>query len=211
MFEAKRALVLSPHTDDGELGCGGTVAKLLEGGAEVYFAVFSVCEQSVPDGLPKDTLEKEVRASTKALGIPESNLLLRGYPVRRLNEYRQDILEDLVQLRSRIRPDLVFMPGPQDIHQDHQVLSAEGLRAFKHSSILCYEFAWNSLTLTTTAFSKLEKRHLEQKIQALSQYQSQQGLRNYFSRQFIESAATISGVQANADYAEAFHSLRWIF
>jgi LmbE family N-acetylglucosaminyl deacetylase len=52
----KNVLVLAPHTDDGELGAGGTIAKLIENGANVYYAAFSTAEASVPDGMPKDIL-----------------------------------------------------------------------------------------------------------------------------------------------------------
>ena len=55
----KKVLVLAPHTDDGELGCGGTVARLLEEGCEVHFAVFSTCAESVPAGFPADELKTE--------------------------------------------------------------------------------------------------------------------------------------------------------
>ena len=62
-------LVLGPHTDDGEFGCGGTIARLIEEGKEVFYATFSCAEESVPEGLPKDILLKEVKAASKILGI----------------------------------------------------------------------------------------------------------------------------------------------
>ncbi|MGB9596344.1 MAG: PIG-L deacetylase family protein, partial [Candidatus Poribacteria bacterium] len=61
MFNNEKVLILAPHTDDGELGCGGTIAKFVEEKAQIYYAAFSVCEDSVPVGMPKDTLEKELR------------------------------------------------------------------------------------------------------------------------------------------------------
>ena len=57
----KRALVLAPHTDDGEFGCGGTMARLVEGGCEVRYVAFSIATRSLPDGFPPDTLAREVR------------------------------------------------------------------------------------------------------------------------------------------------------
>ena len=47
-------LVLAPHTDDGELGVGGTISRFIEEGANVYYAAFSTAEQSVPEGFEKD-------------------------------------------------------------------------------------------------------------------------------------------------------------
>jgi LmbE family N-acetylglucosaminyl deacetylase len=51
------ALILAPHTDDGELGVGGTIVKLIEQGVSVYYAAFSTAAESVPEGLPKDILK----------------------------------------------------------------------------------------------------------------------------------------------------------
>ena len=64
------ALVLAPHTDDGEFGCGGTIAKLAEMRKEVYYAAFSSCEKSLANNDPPDTLKKELFCATKKLGIP---------------------------------------------------------------------------------------------------------------------------------------------
>ena len=71
-----RVLVLAPHTDDGEFGCGGTIAKFLEQGREVYYAAFSTAEKSVPPGMPKDVLKTEVKEATRRLGIPPANLII---------------------------------------------------------------------------------------------------------------------------------------
>ena len=51
-----KVLVLAPHTDDAEFGCGGTIAKLVSEGSEVHIAAFSACEQSVRPEFPKDIL-----------------------------------------------------------------------------------------------------------------------------------------------------------
>ena len=72
----KRVLILAPHTDDGEFGCGGTIAKLIEEGHEVYYAAFSACQQSVLPQFPSDILITEVKAATKILGIKPENLIL---------------------------------------------------------------------------------------------------------------------------------------
>ena len=52
----RRALVLAPHTDDGEFGCGGTIARLVEAGAEVHYHAFSSASRSLPEGFPADIL-----------------------------------------------------------------------------------------------------------------------------------------------------------
>ena len=84
-----RVLILAPHTDDGEFGCGGTISRLIEEGKEVFYAAFSTAEESVPPQFPPDILEKEVRAGTQMLGIPASHLLIYKYAVRHLPHARQ--------------------------------------------------------------------------------------------------------------------------
>ena len=63
----KNVLILAPHTDDGELGAGGTISRLIEYGANVYYAAFSTAEASVPDGMPKDILKTEVKEAKKVV------------------------------------------------------------------------------------------------------------------------------------------------
>ena len=56
----EKILILAPHTDDGELGCGGSIARFIEEGKDVYYVAFSTAEESVEHGLPKNILEIEV-------------------------------------------------------------------------------------------------------------------------------------------------------
>jgi LmbE family N-acetylglucosaminyl deacetylase len=204
-----KVLVLAPHTDDGELGVGGTIARLIEQNIDVYYAAFSTAEESVPAGLPRDILKTEVSAATMKLGVKPENLVIYNYQVRRLNYARQEILENLVQLRNTINPDLVFMPSLKDIHQDHTTVALEGLRAFKNKIILGYELIWNNLNFDTQCFIKLEKHHVEKKIASLKEYRSQQH-RDYMSEDFIRSMARARGVQVGALYAEAFEIVRLV-
>ena len=71
-----KILVLAPHTDDGEFGCGATISKFIEEGKEVFMAAFSACEQSVLKEFPSDILITEVKEATSMLGIKSENLFL---------------------------------------------------------------------------------------------------------------------------------------
>jgi LmbE family N-acetylglucosaminyl deacetylase len=204
-----KVLVLAPHTDDGELGCGGTIARFIEEGSQVYYAAFSVCELSLPNGLPKNTLEIEVREATKELGVKPENLFLYKYAVRTFSDNRQMILDDLIKLREKLKPELILMPSLQDIHQDHQIIANEGVRAFKKSSILGYEMIWNNLSFNTQVFFVLQDGHVKSKVRALSHYKSQSH-RDYLNEDFIRSLAMIRGVQIGEKFAEVFEAVRWI-
>jgi LmbE family N-acetylglucosaminyl deacetylase len=143
------------------------------------------------------------------LGVAADHLFVYGFPVRKLSYHRQEVLEELVGLRRRIAPDLVFIPSEHDLHQDHQVVHAEGLRAFKDISVLGYELSWNHISFSAQAFVVLDKGHLERKWQALQCYRSQLGMgRLYMTRKYIEGIARVRGVQVKEEWAEAFEVLR---
>jgi len=205
----KTILILAPHTDDGEFGCGGTISKLVDNGADVYYVAFSACEQSVLPQYPKDILISEVKSATKVLGIKEENLLLFKYDVRTFNYHRQAILDDMIRLKREISPDLVFIPSLNDIHQDHSTIANEALRAFKFESILSYELPWNNLNFTTSSFIYLNEENIRMKVEALSMYQSQ-AHRSYANEEFVRSLARTRGVQVNTLYAEVFEIVRWV-
>jgi len=208
-MDTKRILVIAPHTDDGEFGCGGSIVKFIDEGHDVYYVAFSTAEQSVPPGLPRNILEVEVKEATKRLGISSDNLIVYKYEVRKLNYVRQDILEELVKLKKEIDPQLVFSPTTNDLHQDHFTVAAECTRAFKQISILGYEIPWNNITFHAQAFITLNEHYLDKKIDALKAYQSQSH-RYYATEDFIRSLATTRGVQIGSRYAEAFEVIRWV-
>ena len=204
-----KILVLAPHTDDGELGCGGTIVKMLREGHQVYYVAFSTADDSVPDGFPKNQLELEVKQATQILGIPSETLIIYHYAVRKLNYVRQEVLESLIKLRDSIKPDLVIMPSSKDIHQDHLTIYQEGLRAFKFCSLLGYELIWNNLGFETDCFIQINEEDLQQKIRALDAYVTQRG-KSYMSATFISSLAVVRGTQIGVPFAEAFEVIRWI-
>ena len=204
-----RVLVLAPHTDDGEFGVGGPMARLVEGGADVRYVAFSIATRSLPDGFAPDTLAREVKEATAELGIAEANLTVHDFDVRTFPTHRQDILELLVGLWEEWRPDAVFQPSLHDIHQDHQVIAAEGLRAFKRTTILGYEIPWNNFDFAYQAYFTLEERHLARKAAALARYASQQH-RRYANPEYVWNLARTHGINVNREYAEVFQVYRAI-
>jgi N-acetylglucosamine malate deacetylase 1 len=207
MFTPNRILVLAPHTDDGELGCGGTIAKLSAAGKEIFYAAFSDCRKSLVAGLPPDTLRIECRKATGQLGIKESNLIFYDFDVRVFPENRQQVLEELVKLNNAIKPDLIFTPASSDIHQDHVVVYQESVRAFKFSSLLGYELPWNNFVSNCNFYISLSDKNIQSKKNSLAAYASQSH-RSYFKEDFIVSLAKLRGVQAGSEYAEAFEVIR---
>jgi LmbE family N-acetylglucosaminyl deacetylase len=205
--DIRRALVLAPHTDDGEFGCGGTMARLVEAGAEVRYVAFSIATRSLPPGFAPDTLAREVREATTELGISDANLTVHDFDVRTFPEQRQEILELLIEIWNDWQPDAVFQPSLHDVHQDHQTIAQEGLRAFKRTTILGYEIPWNNFDFSYQAYIALEKPHIERKVAALAKYASQQH-RRYANGEYVWNVARTHGTNVNRDYAEVFQVYR---
>ena len=132
----QRILVLSPHTDDGEFGCGGTIAKLVDACNEVFYVAFSSAEKSVPSDFPNDILKKEVSDATKILGIPSDHLIILNYEVREFPRFRQDILEDMIKIGADISPELVLLPSSNDTHYTYPRKLGHKLRWILRYNIL---------------------------------------------------------------------------
>ena len=204
-----KILVLAPHTDDGEFGCGGSISRFVQEGKEIYYVAFSTAEESVPDPWPKDILKTEVKEATNRLGIQTDRLIIFNFKVRELSYHRQEVLEELVKIKNEVCPDLVFLPSSNDLHQDHSTVSIEGIRAFKNTTILGYEIPWNNIAFQAVAFIILSEENINTKINALDAYNSQKG-RSYANEEFIRSLARTRGVQIGSRYAEAFEVIRLV-
>ena len=205
-----RVLVLAPHTDDGEFGCGGAMARLVESGADVRQIAFSIASRSLPEGFARRHARARV---ARRLGGARPRRPRRSRcttsrcaPSR---EVRQEILELLIEVQRDFAPEVVLMPTIGDIHQDHHTIAAEGLRAFKRTTILGYEIPWNQFSFAKQAYVVLEERHLEAKVRALECYQSQQH-RNYANEEYIRNLARTHGIEIGRPFAECFEVVRWV-
>ena len=207
---SNKVLVLAPHTDDGELGCGGTIARMLEEGKDIYYVAFSVCKESVPAGLPEDTLKNELDTAMKMLGVKKENVIVLDFPVREFPSNRQLILDSMITIDKKIEADLVFSPSVHDIHQDHRVIAEEAMRAFKKKTLFAYEVPWNHFTFNNQIYIRLEKKHIQKKIDAISCYKSQAS-RNYTDEKFTWGQARVHGVQIGQKYAEVFEAVRYVY
>jgi LmbE family N-acetylglucosaminyl deacetylase len=206
----KKVLIIAPHLDDGKLGCGGTITKLLDQGMFIYYVAFSI--GNIVDELNVNTniLLTECKDACKTLGITDDKLILKLFPFRKLNEHRQEILEILIHLKHKINPDIVFMPSSQSIHQDHKAVYLEGIRAFKHKTCYGYDLPWDTDNFKTSCFFTLDKRQLNLKIASLKMYASLKD-KTYMEENFLKGLARVRGTQINVEFAEAFEAIRTVF
>ena len=202
--KAKRILVISPHCDDGELACGGTIARLIEEGAELFHATFSLAEKV---GNENTKRKPEFIRAAAALGIPKKNLIFYEYPVRYFSQHASKIRDEMFLLNQKLKPDIVFLPPLNDIHQDHQVITQEAIRIFKYGSILSYETSWNNYKFFPNFFVTLNSNQLGTKIKALKEYKSQAG-KTFMKAEFVKGLARFRGLQAGENFAEAFEVIK---
>lgn len=202
-------LVLAPHTDDGEFGCGATMAKLIAHGHRVVYLAFSAAEKSLPAGMPPDTLRHEVREATRRIGIHGDDCIVLDYEVREFPQCRQSILDRMIRIGEHVRPNIVFLPSPHDTHQDHQTIAQEAFRAFKRVTMLGYEVPWNNLNFVTSCFFEVSAEEVQKKVHALEAYRSQAG-RTYCDGDYIRALAVTRGMQINRPFAEVFEAIRVI-
>ena len=204
-----RILLLSPHTDDVELGAGGTVIKFVNKGYDIKWVVFSTCEDAVPKEMPKDTLKKEFLRVIKKVKINDYEIW--DFKNRFFYKERQRILDKLYNLNKEFKPNMVIGPSINDFHQDHNQVAQEMVRAFKKdANILSYEEPWNNINFEPRVFSILTKEEIEKKWDLLKTYETQFKLRrNYFTEEFVSGLARMRGTQVNSEFAEAFEVLRW--
>ena len=196
-------LAISPHTDDIELGCGGSLAKFIRMGHRVY-------AWSLSFGNPRTgaTLE-ELEASMGVLGV--DRFVREAYDCRVFIDRRQEILEKMVIRNLKEPPDLVFVPSTSNIHQDHEVIVNEARRAFRSSCILGYEMPWGDVKpLHMPFYIRLREEDLAKKCEAVACYESQEE-RVYTGESFLRSLATVRGAQTGkGGLAEAFEVLKWV-
>ena len=187
-------IVLSPHTDDGELGCGGSLHKM---GGFVNVA-FSWCDNK--------ELIQECRKSNEHLNVDSVDIL--DFERRMFLCKRQEILDVMVGLREKYNPEMVFIPSLTDTHQDHKVIAEEAVRAFR-CNVLGYELPRNNTNFSPNFFIELSVDDAMNKLKALGEYKSQRG-KSYFEHDSIMSILYFRGMQAGTKFSEAFECIRWI-
>lgn len=200
-----KILALSPHCDDIELACGGSVAKWKEQGHDITVIAYSYSDDSLPEHL-KGAMLYEWKNAMTFLGIDHKHY---NYNVRTFSDHRIEILQSMVDDRKKYRPDLVLIPPSLDIHQDHVIIHEEGVRAFSRiCNVLAYDTPWSCRGFVPDHFEILREKHLEKKINACNFYKSQVELhRAYFNEELIRGHVRMTGLQVKNIFAEGFQTI----
>ena len=201
-FFGKRVLFLGAHPDDIEIGCGALIHNIVNK-TELLCVTLSD-NQKNPD-LKK--VKNEHLASMKVLGVPETKVVFGPFETRVFPDSRQDILEYFLKLRKEFKPDLIFTHSKQDVHQDHNTMTDEALRAFRGITVLGFDVVRSSYGFFPNFLVEVTEENVNKKIEALAQYATYQD-RYYFNAELTRSIMVRHGALAERPFAEGFDILR---
>ena len=195
-------LSLGAHADDNEIGCGGTVLRLLEERPRVavHWVVFSA----------PGTRAREARSSARRFlrGAASSHVRIEAFRDGFMPCHGAAVKEVFEELKERVAPDLVFTHRGDDAHQDHRLVAELTWSTFRHHLILEYEVPKYDGDLgRPNVFVPLPNRIRRRKLRALmTGFPSQRG-KHWFTESTFDALMRLRGVECAAPdgYAEAFH------
>ena len=201
-FYGKRIAFIGAHPDDIELGCGALIAHIA-GRSEIRCITMSDNQKNPA----LSHLVPEHFASMQTLGLAKEQVSLLNFETRRFQEHRQEILEVMVGLTRSWDPDIVFVHTKSDVHQDHQVLTAEALRAFRGRTVLGFDVIRSSYGFFPDFLVGVTEEDVERKLTALAQYKTYMD-RYYFAPELTRATLIRNGAICERPFAEGFDILR---
>ncbi|ARJ43939.1 GlcNAc-PI de-N-acetylase [Pantoea alhagi] len=230
LFSYRRWLIISPHADDAELGCGGSIARAVDAGIEVHIAVVILKGETHLRGqryVPASRRYQELAAAMNSAGAHYSvlNFVNEGECFDLASSSQSGCVQQLDTLIEEIQPELLLMPVPS-FHQEHQWVyncCVAATRPTKNPRslrlIAAYEYpaaGWGNSSSWDSSRGALYiniSDYLVEKLAMLAEHQSQMSAaRNaLISLDGVKRLASFRGVEAGYDYAEMLYFMRgWI-
>jgi LmbE family N-acetylglucosaminyl deacetylase len=204
----KRILALGAHPDDIEIGCGGTILRLIaeQGGLEVMWVVFSSTPERAAEG----------RASAAAFleGVRTKKVVIRDYRDGFLPYSGAAVKDEFEALKREFTPDLVFTHYRSDRHQDHRLISDLTWNTWRDHLILEYEIPkYDGDFGSPNLFAPLPTRTMDRKIGLLLEHFASQKGKPWFTADLFRAVARIRGMEASAPegLAEGFYGRKALF
>ncbi len=202
IFYGKRVLFLGAHPDDIELGCGALIHHMA-GSSELLCVTLSDNQKNPLLGNVVDEHYK----SMSMLKVPKESIRLGPFTTRIFHDARQEILEYFLSLRSDFGPDIIFVHSSADVHQDHNTMTEEALRAFRGISVLGFDVVRSSHGFFPDFLVEVGEEDVKAKIEALSQYETYRD-KYYFNSELTRAIMLRHGALAECPFAEGFDILR---
>jgi LmbE family N-acetylglucosaminyl deacetylase len=202
LVNVKSLLCLGAHSDDIEIGCGGTVLKLAESnpGLAVHWVVFSATGER--GGEAKEAAARFLaRAASKAV---ELHQFRDGY----FPSEHAKIKTYFEELKSKVEPDVIFTHTRADLHQDHRAVCELTWNTFRDHLILEYEVPkWDGDLGSPNVFVPLDEKHAEEKVAILMECFATQRGKRWFDAETFEALMRLRAMECNSlsRRAEAFY------
>lgn len=197
-----KILCLGAHADDIEIGCGGTLLKLIDFyfNVEVKWIVFSSDQIRKKEALlcANQFLEKAEKSDVSVLSFHDGYFPYIG----------EEIKDYFEKLKLNYSPDMIFTHYKNDYHQDHRLISELTWNTFRDHLIFEYEILKYDGDLgQPNFFVHLSRKNIERKIKLISENFISQKDRTWFDEETFRSLLRIRGVESSAPekYAEAFY------
>jgi len=202
IFFGKRVLCLGAHPDDIELGAGAFLHHILPEN-EVLCVTLSDNQKNPA----LQNIVNEHYASFEKLGLSKENVIVEKFETRKFPEQRQEVLEYLLKLRREYKPDLILTHTRSDIHQDHNVITEESLRAYRGTTVLGFDVVRSSYGFFPHFLVGVTEQDVEAKLAALAEYKTYHD-KYYFDPALLRATMVRHGALAEKPYAEGFDILR---
>ena len=203
-----RLLCLGAHSDDIEVGCGGTVLRLLREvpGAEVHWVVLSAAGDR----------EREARAGAERFlaGAGSREIILRDFRDGFLPYLGGTVKDFFEELKGRCAPDLVLTHFRGDFHQDHRLVGELTWNTFRDALILEYEVPKYDGDLgAPNAFVQLDAVTAREKVRHLLECFGSQRSKDWFTEEVFLSLLRLRGIECRAPerYAEGFYCRKIVY
>jgi len=203
-----RILFLGAHSDDIEIGCGGTILRLAEQypDAEIAWVVFTAAGARADEARRAAELfaGKMISEGPRLLQFKDGFLPYLGAEVK----------AEFERLKGVLSPDLIFTHYGKDAHQDHRLLSELTWNTFRDHFILEYEIPKYDGDLgQPNVFFSLEREACEKKIEYLMEAFGTQRSKRWFQPELFRGLMRMRGMECNAPsgYAEAFYCRKLVF
>jgi LmbE family N-acetylglucosaminyl deacetylase len=201
-----RLLVVGAHSDDIEIGCGGTVLRLVEDGlvASVAWVVLAATDERA----------EEARASAASFlaKAPEQEVLVGEFRDGFL-PYQGWEVKSFFEGLKRLDPDLILTHRRDDAHQDHRLVGELTWNTFRDHLVLEYEIPKYDGDLgQPNVFVALDRSRCERKIELLMEGFGSQRSRRWFTEDTFWSILRLRGLESNSPttYAEGFHARKLV-
>lgn len=218
-----KILIIAPHADDEIIGVGGTAAKCIANGGEVYVCVVTRGAKPLFNDEYVEQLRRETLNCHEFLGIKKTYFL--EFPAVMLEKHDRYIINDSIyNVVKEVAPDEVYIPHIGDMQKDHQLVAEAAMVALrpKYDSAVKRIYAYETLSETgwnipniqnefiANAFSDISE-HLDTKLEAMKKYKSQ--LSDFPAARSVEAIKALAkyrGALMNLNAAEAFMLIREI-